>query len=53
MALSAIQAAEYQGFDDGYFGNARQTEFRTEAEAEAYATGFNDGKRARPKAARK
>jgi hypothetical protein len=49
VAMTVLTQAEYQGFDDGYFGNPRQMSFDTEAEGEAYDKGFARGEAQKPK----
>ena len=44
--ILAIQRAEFQGFDDAYFGNPKKVP-RAQPQAVAYETGFRNGEAAR------
>ena len=41
--MSVPSRIELQGFDDAYFGNSRQTKFRSERQRAAYDAAFTDG----------
>lgn len=43
LTISPLTRAEYRGFDDGFFGNARQISSATHAESDAYARGHTEG----------